>query len=501
MTTDRILYGHVIDGQNVPGSGARLLDIHEPATGAVTARVDCADAATIEAAIASAQAAFPAWAALTPQRRARVLTRFLMILEDRKDELAKVLAREHGKTVTDALGEIQRGYEAVEFACGIPHLLKGESSPGVGPGIDTVSQREPLGVVAGITPFNFPAMIPMWMFGVAVATGNCFILKPSERDPGVPMMLSEWMLEAGAPAGVLSCLNGDRQVVEALLDDKRVKAISFVGSSDIAEAVYARGALNGKRVQAMGGAKNHLVVAPDANMDTVVNALLGAAYGSAGERCMAISVVVPIGDETARRLITALKPRVEALNVGPSTDPKSDFGPLISSAHRSRVLQYIEDGLAAGAELLVDGRDISVEGHADGFYLGPCLFDRVTEDMRIYQEEIFGPVLCVTRAQSLEEAIALPSKHPYGNGVAIFTDSGGMAREFAQKVNTGMVGVNVPLPVPLSFYSFGGWKRSAYGGFNQHGMDGVRFYTQTKTIISRWPDAPLGAEFTMPIVR
>ncbi|MGB1088575.1 MAG: CoA-acylating methylmalonate-semialdehyde dehydrogenase, partial [Alphaproteobacteria bacterium] len=403
----------------------------------------------------------------------------------------------------DSKGDVQRGLEVIEFACGIPHLQKGEFSEGAGPGIDMYSMRQPLGVVAGITPFNFPAMIPMWMFGVAIACGNTFICKPSEKDPAVPLRLAELMMEAGAPEGVLNVVNGDKEAVDTILTDPRVEAISFVGSSAIAEYIYASGAANGKRVQAMGGAKNHAIIMPDADLDQVADALIGAGYGSAGERCMAISAAIPVGQETADRLIEKLAPRVGSLKVGTSTDPEADYGPMVTHQHMEKVRSYVDLGVEEGADLIVDGRDFSLQGYEDGFYMGGCLFDNVTKDMEIYKEEIFGPVLSVVRANDFEEAIALPSEHQYGNGVAIFTRDGDAAREFAARVNVGMVGINVPIPVPLAYHTFGGWKRSAYGDTNQHGTEGVKFWTKVKTVTTRWPDKGIrdGASFVIPTMK
>jgi malonate-semialdehyde dehydrogenase (acetylating)/methylmalonate-semialdehyde dehydrogenase len=417
------------------------------------------------------------------------------------DALAHLLSSEHGKVIADSKGDIQRGLEVIEFACGIPHLAKGEFTEGAGPGIDVYSMRQPLGVVAGITPFNFPAMIPMWMFGVAIACGNCFILKPSEKDPSVPLRLAELMMEAGAPAGVLQVVNGDKEAVDAILDDRDIQAVSFVGSSAIAEYVYGRGTAHGKRVQAMGGAKNHGIVMPDADLDQVANELMGAGYGSAGERCMAISVVVPVTERLAESLVSKLKRRVEALKVGLPTDEDAAYGPLITAAHRKKVLDYIALGEKEGAELVVDGRGFKMQGYENGFYLGGSLFDRVTSNMKTYQEEIFGPVLQIARARDFDEALSLPSQHQYGNGAAIFTRDGDTAREFASRVNVGMVGINVPIPVPLAYYSFGGWKRSAFGDANQHGADGVRFYTKLKTVTARWPKGARDSSFIMPTMR
>ncbi len=495
------IYNHFIDGVGVEGSNARLADVYNPSTGQLSARVDLANGEILARAIDSCEKAFAKWAAVNPQRRARVLTQFVRLIDERRGEIAKLISFEHGKTLSDADGEIQRGLEAVEFACGIAHLQKGEFSRGVGPGIDTHSVREPLGVVAGITPFNFPIMIPLWMIGNAVGAGNTFVLKPSEKDPSVPLLLGELLVEAGAPAGVLNVVNGDKEAVDSILQDPRIAAVSFVGSSDIAEYVYATGAANGKRVQAMGGAKNHMIIMPDADMDQAVNALLGAAYGSAGERCMAISVAVPVGEQTAERLLKALIPRVQKLKCGPSLEKGSEFGPLVSKVHLDRVKGYIERGIMQGAELVVDGRDCAVPGHENGYYLGACVLDKVTPEMDVYKDEIFGPVLSIVRAKNFEEALALPSTHQYGNGVAIFTRSGSVAREFAARVNVGMVGINVPLPVPVSYYSFGGWKRSSYGGFNQYGEDGVRFFTKVKNVVTQWPDDVQDAQFVMPTMK
>ena len=491
--------GHFIGGKAVPGTSGRTADVFQPMTGEVIGRVALATKDELHAAVANAKAAQPEWAATNPQRRARVLMKFLDLVQREYDSLAELLAREHGKTVPDAKGDIQRGLEVIEFACGIPHLLKGDFSDGAGPGIDLYSMRQPLGVVAGITPFNFPAMIPMWKFGPAIACGNAFILKPSERDPGVPMRLAELMMEAGLPAGILNVVNGDKEVVDAILDDPDVHAIGFVGSSSIAQYIYSRGAANGKRVQAFGGAKNHMIIMPDADMDQAVDALIGAGYGSAGERCMAISVAVPVGKEAADKLIEKLVPRVESLKIGPSTDPSADFGPLVTREALERVKGYVATGVNEGAKLLVDGRNFTMQGYENGFYMGGCLFDEVTSDMRIYKEEIFGPVLSVVRAPDYHEALRLPTEHEYGNGVAIFTRDGDAARDFASKVNVGMVGINVPIPVPLAYHTFGGWKRSGFGDLNQHGPDGVRFYTKTKTVTARWPSGIKdGADFVIP---
>jgi malonate-semialdehyde dehydrogenase (acetylating) / methylmalonate-semialdehyde dehydrogenase len=496
MTTDK---PHFIDGQRVPGTSGRFADVYDPSTGAVQARVALASTDEVRAAVDSAAAAQPAWAAAGPQRRARVLMRFLELANAELDQLAALLSSEHGKTLADARGDIQRGLEVVEFAVGIPHLLKGEYSDSAGRGIDVYSMRQPLGVVAGITPFNFPAMIPLWKAAPAIACGNSFVLKPSERDPSVPLRLAELLLEAGLPPGVLNVVNGDKEAVDAILHDPRVRAVGFVGSSAIAEYIYATAAANGKRAQCFGGAKNHAVVMPDADLDQAVDALVGAGYGSAGERCMAISVVVPVGEETADALVERLVPRVEALNVGVPTDPAADYGPLVTADALRRVEEYVGVGVAEGAELLVDGRGFRLPGHEEGFFVGGSLFDRVTPDMRIYREEIFGPVLVVARAADYEEALALPSDHEYGNGVAIFTRDGDAARDFTSRVDVGMVGVNVPIPVPIAYHTFGGWKRSGFGDLNQHGPDSIRFYTKTKTVTSRWPSGVKdGASFVIP---
>jgi malonate-semialdehyde dehydrogenase (acetylating)/methylmalonate-semialdehyde dehydrogenase len=459
------------------------------------------DAALLGRAVESARAAQPAWAAMNPQRRARVMFRFKARIEQEMELLARLLASEHGKVVADAKGDIQRGLEVVEFACGIPHLLKGEHTEGAGPGIDVWSVRQPLGVVAGITPFNFPAMIPLWMLTPAIASGNAFILKPSERDPSVPVRLAELAIEAGLPPGVLNVLHGDKTVVDAILDHPDIKAVSFVGSSDIAQYVYGRGAQAGKRMQCMGGAKNHGIVMPDADLDQAVNDILGAAYGSAGERCMALPVVSPVGEKTAAALLEKLVAAIGKLKVGVSTDPAADYGPVVSAQHKARIEAYIEMAVDEGAELVVDGRGLRLQGHEEGYFLGPTLLDRVTPDMKSYQDEIFGPVLQILRAGSLEEAISYPSRHQYGNGVAIFTRDGASARQYAHTVEVGMVGINVPIPVPVAYHSFGGWKRSGFGDLNQYGPDSVRFYTKTKTVTARWPSGIKdGADFAMPLM-
>ncbi|MCW5694908.1 MAG: CoA-acylating methylmalonate-semialdehyde dehydrogenase [Pseudolabrys sp.] len=494
--------GHFIGGKTVKGASGRSGDVFDPNTGEVQAKVALASKSEVEKAIANAEAAQPAWAATNPQRRARVMFKFLELIAKENDSLAKLLSSEHGKTVPDAKGDIQRGVEVVEFACGIPHLLKGEFTEGAGPGIDLYSIRQPLGVVAGITPFNFPAMIPLWKCAPAIACGNAFILKPSERDPSVPMRIAELFLESGLPEGILNVVNGDKEAVDTLLTDDRVKAIGFVGSSDIAQYIYSTGAAHGKRVQCFGGAKNHMIVMPDADMDQAVDALIGAGYGSAGERCMAISVAVPVGQKTADLLMEKLIPRVENLKIGPSTDAQADYGPVVTKAALNRIKDYVDTGIKEGAKLVVDGRGFKMQGYEKGFFMGGCLFDEVKPDMRIYKEEIFGPVLSVVRAKDYEEAVALPSQHEYGNGVAIFTRDGDAARDFVNRVQVGMVGVNFAIPVPLSYHTFGGWKRSGFGDLNQHGPDSIRFYTKTKTVTSRWPSGTKGgAEFTIPTMK
>jgi malonate-semialdehyde dehydrogenase (acetylating)/methylmalonate-semialdehyde dehydrogenase len=491
---------HFIGGEHVKGTSGRFGDVYNPATGEVQAQCPLASAAEVRAAVENARAAQPAWAATNPQKRARVMMRFVELLNRDMDKLAEALSREHGKTLPDARGDVQRGLEVAEFCIGAPHLLKGEFTEGAGPGIDMFSMRQPLGVAAGITPFNFPAMIPMWKFCPALACGNAFILKPSERDPSVPLMLAELMIEAGLPAGLLNVVNGDKEAVDAILDDEDVAAVGFVGSTPIAHYVYSRGCAAGKRVQCFGGAKNHMIVMPDADMDQAVDALVGAGYGAAGERCMAVSVAVPVGEKTADTLIEKLAPRVESLKIGPYTAGEDvDFGPLVTRAAHERVKGLVDRGVEEGAELVVDGRDFRLQGYEEGNFIGGCLFDRVTPDMAIYQEEIFGPVLSTVRANSYEEALKLAMDHEYGNGVAIFTRDGDTARNFMNRVNVGMVGVNVPIPVPLAYHTFGGWKKSVFGDLNQHGPDAFRFYTRTKTVTARWPSgAKEGADFSIP---
>ena len=491
--------GHFIGGKHVAGTSGRTADIYQPMDGTIIGKVALASAAELDAAVRNAAEAQPKWAAVNPQRRARVLMKFLDLIAQNNDELAELLAREHGKTIPDAKGDIQRGVEVIEYSLGVPGLMKGEYTDGAGPGIDIYSMRQPLGVVAGITPFNFPAMIPLWKLGPAIACGNAFILKPSERDPGVPMRFAELFIEAGGPPGILNVVNGDKESVDAILDNPEIKAVGFVGSTPIAEYIYSRGCANGKRVQCFGGAKNHMVIMPDADMDQTVDALIGAGYGSAGERCMAISVAVPVGKGTADELVKRLIPRVESLKIGPSTDVNADYGPVVTKAAMEKIKQYVDIGVQEGAKLLVDGRDFKMQGYENGFYVGGCLFDNVTKDMRIYKEEIFGPVLSVVRAESYEEALKLTNDHEYGNGTAIFTRDGDAARDFASKVQVGMVGINLPIPVPLAYYTFGGWKRSSFGDLNQHGPDSIRFYTKTKTVTARWPSGIKdGASFVIP---
>jgi malonate-semialdehyde dehydrogenase (acetylating)/methylmalonate-semialdehyde dehydrogenase len=489
--------GHWIDGKRIVGAGAPA-PVFNPSLGAAARSVSNATRAETEAAIAAAKAAFPAWADTTPIRRARVMFKFRELVERHAGELAKMISEEHGKVLSDARGEVTRGLEVVEFACGIPSALTGLAHENVGADVDCTAIRQPLGVCAGISPFNFPVMVPMWMFPVAIACGNTFVMKPSEKDPSACLLLAELLREAGLPDGVFNVVNGGREAVETLIDSPDVAAISFVGSTPVAQAIYARGASHGKRVQALGGAKNHMVVMPDADMDATLDALMGAAYGSAGERCMAISVAVPVGERTADALVAALKPRVEALKVAPSLDPEAEMGPLVTAEHRDRVAGYIAAGVAEGAELVVDGRGLKLQGYEGGFFIGGSLFDRVTPAMRIYREEIFGPVLSVVRSGSLEDATALVNAHEYGNGAAIFTQSGEAAREFASGVEAGMVGVNVAIPVPVAYHSFGGWKRSLFGDNHMHGPEGVRFFTRLKTITTRWPKPKGGAGFAMP---
>ena len=493
---------HFVGGKAWGGTGTRFGDVFNPNTGEVQARVALATTADMDVGIQTAARAQIGWAATNPQRRARVMFEFKRLVEARMDELAGLLSSEHGKVIADSKGDIQRGLEVIEFACGIPHVLKGEYTEGAGPGIDVYSMRQPLGVCAGITPFNFPAMIPMWMFGISIAVGNSFILKPSEKDPSLPVRLAELFMEAGAPAGVLNVMHGDKVAVDSILTHPLIRAVSFVGSSDIASYVYSMGAAHGKRVQAMGGAKNHGIILPDADLDQAVKDLIGAAYGSAGERCMALPVVVPVGAKTADALREKVLAEIETLKVGISSDPAAQYGPVVSAAHRDKIESYIQMGVDEGAELVVDGRGFTLQGYEKGFFVGPTLFDQVKPTMKTYQEEIFGPVLQIVRAETFEEALRLPSEHPYGNGVAIYTRNGRAAREFASRVNVGMVGINVPIPVPVAYHTFGGWKRSAFGDTNQHGMEGVKFYTKVKTITARWPEgATEDSAFVIPTMQ
>jgi malonate-semialdehyde dehydrogenase (acetylating)/methylmalonate-semialdehyde dehydrogenase len=494
---------HHIGGQQIEGrSGGRTASVYNPATGEVTGSVSLASTAEVNEAIAVARKAWPEWAQTTPLRRARILNKFLRILEERTDELAAIITAEHGKVLSDAKGEIQRGMEVVEFATAAPQLLKGEVTENVGTRVDSHSLRQPLGVVAGITPFNFPTMVPMWMFPVALATGNCFILKPSERDPSASLVMAKWLEEAGLPPGVFNVIQGDKEAVDAILHSPDIAAVSFVGSTPIARYIYETAARNGKRCQALGGAKNHMIIMPDADMDQAVDALMGAAYGSAGERCMAISVAVPIGEKTADALMAKLEPKVRALKIGPGTDPEAEMGPLVTKVHQEKVKGYIDSGVAEGAKLVVDGRSLKLQGYEDGFFVGGTLFDHVTPEMKIYREEIFGPVLSVVRANDYAEAAKLINEHEFGNGTAIFTRDGDAAREFAHQIQVGMVGINVPIPVPMAFHSFGGWKSSLFGDHHMHGPEGIRFYTRLKTITSRWPTGiRAGADFVMPTMK
>lgn len=490
---------HYVGGAHREGASGRYADVYNPSTGQVQAQVPLGSADEVREVIANAAKAQAGWAETNPQKRARVLHRFVDLVNEHADELAELLSLEHGKTIADAHGDIQRGLDVVEFATAAPHLLKGEYSDAVGTGIDVYSMRQPLGVVAGITPFNFPAMIPLWKCGPAIAAGNAFVLKPSERDPSVPLRLAELWTEAGLPDGIFNVVNGDKEAVDTLLDDPRIKAVGFVGSTPIAQSIYEHAARTGKRAQCFGGAKNHLIIMPDADLDQAADALLGAAFGSAGERCMAISVAVPVGQQTADTLVSKLQERIGGLKVGHSLDPQADFGPVVAKSALERIEGYIAAGEKEGASLLVDGRGVKVEGYEGGYFVGATLFDHVTPEMSIYREEIFGPVLTVVRAETFEEALALPSNHEFGNGVAIYTRDGDTAREFARRVEVGMVGVNVPIPVPIAYYTFGGWKASGFGDLNQHGPDAFRFYTKTKTVTSRWPSGiKEGASFVMP---
>jgi len=490
---------HYIQGRESAGESPRRGEVFDPATGAVQAQVPLGGARELQSAVAAALAAQPGWAATSPQRRSQLLFRFKALIEQHIGRLATLLSREHGKVLADARGDIQRGLDVIDFVCGAPHLLKGEYSQGVGPGIDVWSMRQPLGVVAGITPFNFPAMIPLWMLGPALAAGNAFILKPSERTPSVAVELAALLREAGVPDGLFNVVHGDREMVEAILAEPAIKAVSFVGSSEVAQHVYATAAAAGKRVQAMGGAKNHGLVLPDADMDQAVEAIIGAAFGSAGERCMALPVVVAIGEDTAAALRLRLTRAIARLRVGAPEDPDADYGPVVTAAHKQRIERHIAMGVAEGAELVVDGRGLTLAGHEQGFFLGPTLFDHVRPGMRSYREEIFGPVLQMLRVPTLEEGIRLASDHPFGNGVALFTRSGEAARRFAEQVEVGMVGINVPIPVPVAHHGFGGWKASAFGDLNQYGTDSIRFYTRTKIVTQRWSgSAVAGSGFLIP---
>ena len=488
---------HYIGGAHVKGTSGRFADVYNPATGEVQAKVPLANGEEMAGAVAIAAEAQVGWAATNPQRRARVLMAFVGLLNRDMDKLAEALSREHGKTIPDAKGDVQRGLEVVEYCIGAPELLKGDYTDAAGPGIDMYSMRQALGVTAGITPFNFPAMIPMWMFAPAIACGNAFILKPSERDPSVPLMLAELLEEAGLPKGIIQVVNGDKEAVDAILQDDVIQSVGFVGSTPIAEYIYATGCANGKRVQCFGGAKNHMIIMPDADMDQAADALVGAGFGAAGERCMAISVAVPVGEETADRLIEALVPKIEKLKVGPYTAGDDvDYGPVVTSAAKANIERLVQTGIDQGANLVVDGRNFNLQGYEDGFFVGPHLFDNVTPDMDIYKYEIFGPVLSTVRAGSYEEALKLAMDHEYGNGTAIFTRDGDAARDFASRVNVGMIGINVPIPVPLAYHTFGGWKKSVFGDLNQHGPDAFKFYTRTKTVTARWPSGiKQGGEF------
>jgi malonate-semialdehyde dehydrogenase (acetylating) / methylmalonate-semialdehyde dehydrogenase len=493
---------HFIGGKLVAGKSDRFAPVFNPATGEQSGSVPLASTEEVAEAVAVAQRAFPGWAMTTPLRRARILHRFLRLLEENQDRIAAMATAEHGKVLSDALGEVARGVEVVEFATGAPNLLKGEVTENVGTRIDSHSLRQPLGVVAGITPFNFPVMVPMWMFPVALACGNCFILKPSERDPSASLILAELLKEAGLPDGVFNVVHGDKGAVDAILHNPGISAVSFVGSTPIARYIYETAALNGKRCQALGGAKNHMIVMPDADLDQAVDALMGAAYGAAGERCMAISVAVPVTEKVADALIERLEPRVRGLKIGPGTDRDADMGPLVTAAHRDKVKNYIDIGEREGAKLVVDGRNFKMQGYENGFFLGGTLFDNVTTDMTIYKEEIFGPVLAVVRSPDYETAARMINENEFGNGTAIFTRDGDAAREFAHQIQVGMVGINVPIPVPMAFHSFGGWKASLFGDHHMHGPEGVRFYTKLKTITSRWPTGiRSGADFIMPTMR
>ncbi|MBS3850567.1 CoA-acylating methylmalonate-semialdehyde dehydrogenase [Devosia sp. BSSL-BM10] len=492
---------NAVAGKRYVSTGRRV-PVFNPATGEVSAELPLSTMSELNDAVANAKAAQVAWGNTPPMKRARVMFKFKALLDQYADDMAREISREHGKVHDDALGEVARGIDCVDFACGIPQLLKGEFSRNVGPSIDSYSDRQPLGVVAGVTPFNFPAMVPMWMYPAAIACGNAFILKPSERDPSASMLAWNLFMEAGLPEGILNVVHGDKEMVDGILDHPDIKAVSFVGSTPIAEYVYQRGVKAGKRVQALGGAKNHMVILPDADLDQVADALMGAGYGSAGERCMAISVAVPVGKETADALVAKLKPRVESLKIGPATDKDAEMGPVVTKMHRDKIVGYIDSGVEQGADLVVDGRGFSLQGYENGYYVGGTLFDNVTADMTIYKEEIFGPVLSVVRANDYAEAVKLINEHEYGNGTAIFTRDGDAAREFADKIEVGMVGINVPIPVPVAYHSFGGWKRSLFGDHSIYGPEGVHFYTRLKTVTTRWPAGIKGgAEFSFPSVK
>jgi len=495
------IIGHRIFGKSIQEENGRFGDVYNPATGDVESKVALASDSDVGKAVAAAKKALPEWSDTPPIQRARVLFKYKQLIEDNIDELADLVGREHGKTLTDAKGSVIRGLEVVEFACGIPHLLKGEYTEQVGTGVDSFSMRQPVGIAAGITPFNFPAMVPLWMYPIAIACGNTFILKPSERDPSCPIRLAELLEEAGAPPGVLNVVNGDKEAVNAILDHPDISAVSFVGSTPVAKHVYSRGSLSGKRVQALGGAKNHMIIMPDADLDQAVDALMGAAYGSAGERCMAISVAVAVGD-IGDKLIEKMAPKVSSLKVGPWDDPEAEMGPIVTKESFDRITSLIGEGEKDGADLVVDGRNLKLQGYENGNFMGGSLFDNVKPGMSIYDQEIFGPVLSTVRVPDYEQALNLVKSNPYGNGVSIFTRDGDSARDFASKANIGMVGVNIPIPVPVAYHSFGGWKDSLFGSNNTHGMDGVRFYTRIKTISSRWPSGiKEGALFTMPIMK
>jgi malonate-semialdehyde dehydrogenase (acetylating)/methylmalonate-semialdehyde dehydrogenase len=493
---------NAIDGRKIASSSPRTAPVYDPATGEQTAEVKLSTAGEVSSAVAAAKKAAASWGNTPPLKRVQPMFRFKELLQKNAEAIVRVISKEHGKTHADAQGELARGIDVVDFACGIPHLLKGEYSRNVAPEIDSWSDRQPLGVVAGITPFNFPAMVPMWMYPVAIACGNTFVLKPSERDPSASMLIWELFNEAGFPPGVLNVVHGDREAVDAILDHLDVKAVSFVGSTPVAEHVFARGSASGKRVQALGGAKNHMIVMPDADMDQAVDALMGAGFGSAGERCMAISVAVPVGEKTADRLVEALAPKIRTMKVGPATDPQSEMGPVVTAQAKRRIERLIGEGVNDGATLVVDGRGLKLQGYENGFFLGGTLFDRVTKDMTIYREEIFGPVLCVVRTERFDEAADLVNSHEYGNGTAIFTRDGDVARAFAASIEVGMVGINVPIPVPVAYHSFGGWKRSLFGDHSIYGPEGVRFYTRLKTVTARWSNGiRAGAEFNFPSLK